>query len=57
MKSSELNAKLEVTSNGVCVILGSVCLVLMESAWGNLAPDGQVLADFGTSVEISQKVR
>lgn len=56
MKSSDLNAKLEVTPNGVCMVLGSMCVVLMESAWGNLAPDGQVLSDFGASVEISQKV-
>jgi hypothetical protein len=57
VRSGELAVTAAAQPNGVSVQLGSLVLVLVESTWGWLGRDDQVLFPMVTEVEIHEQVR
>jgi hypothetical protein len=56
VRSGELAVTAAAQPNGVSVQLGSLVLVLVESTWGWLGRDDQVLFPMVTEVEIHEQV-
>lgn len=57
VRSGELSVTATAQPNGVCVQLGALCLVLVESTWGWLGRDDQLLFPMVTEIEIHEQVR
>ena len=54
--SGELAATASAQPNGACVQLGALCLLIIESSWGWLGRDNQLLFPMVLEVEIHEQV-
>lgn len=56
MKCNELSTNIPALPNGGCLILGSLCIVIIEAGWGLLSVDDQVRSLTKAEVDIHADV-
>ena len=57
VRSGELAVTSSAQPNGACLQLGSLCLLLVESNWGWIGRDDQLLFPMVKEIEIHEQVR
>ncbi len=56
IKSSAFNSQRQLSPNGACLHLNTLCIVLIESNWGFLSIDDQIQEMRANSVDINLSV-